>query len=168
MIHNKKQLTQAQKGIEILSEKIKTLKDSDSVTDLLQVSAWENRIEDLRAEIEEFNSLMNKLKLEFSEDNLHKVIISLRIASGMTQKQLADTIEIQEQQIQRYEQNQYQTAGFERIIQILRVLSKKIELKVELKKEQVSNRFENVYKKYSNIEQIESIIRERQELMQAS
>ena len=165
MILNQKQLTIAQKGVADLYEKIKSLQNSDSIEDLLQISAFESRIEDLEADINEFISLTEGFKLEFSEENLPKAVINLRIASGITQKQLADAIEIQEQQIQRYEQNHYQTASFERIIQILRVLSKSINLKIELKKEQIIKRFGHLYVKYPNLDQTTNSIKQRQELM---
>jgi HTH-type transcriptional regulator/antitoxin HigA len=165
MIHNKKQLAVALKSIAALQERLDTLKNSESTTDLLQVHAWKSRIEDLSTEVEEFNGLMEVSELEFSAENLQKAVISLRIASGMTQKQLADAIEVQEQQIQRYEQNHYQTASFERIIQILRVLSKHIQLKITPKKEQTGSRFEDIYMQYPNIAQKMEKVRERKELM---
>ena len=164
MILNRKQLTIAQKSIETLQGQIKLLRKSDSIEDLLQISAWKSRVEDLSTDIDEFISLTKEFKLEFSEENLPKAIINSRIASGMTQKQLANAIEIQEQQIQRYEQNQYQTASFERIIQILRVLSKNINLKVELKKGQTTNLFSHLYMKYPELDKITSTVKQRKEL----
>jgi transcriptional regulator with XRE-family HTH domain len=53
----------------------------------------------------------------------------------LTQKDLAVKLEIQEQQIQRYEQNDYLTASFERIIQILNTLEVEVALKKEFSKE---------------------------------
>ena len=70
MILNKRQLAIAQKEIETLQEQIKLLQNSVSIEDLLQVSAWESRIEDLNADIDEFISLTNEFKLEFSEESL--------------------------------------------------------------------------------------------------
>ena len=45
---------------------------------------------------------------------LPRALISCRIASGMTQKDLADRLSLKEQQIQRYEMQYYQGASFAR------------------------------------------------------
>ena len=56
----------------------------------------------------------------------------MRIASGYTQKELADKIGVPEQQIQRYEQQEYGKVKFERVVQIIRALAKKCELNFQL------------------------------------
>ncbi|MDR0864862.1 MAG: helix-turn-helix domain-containing protein [Candidatus Symbiothrix sp.] len=167
MIHNKKQLTIALKDIESLRQRMEAIKDSKELTDLWQIYAYKSRIEDLSEEIEEFKFLtsQNTSELEFSEEDLPKAVISLRIASGLTQKQLANAIEVQEQQIQRYEQNDYRTASFERIVQIVRVLSRHIELKIELKKEQSINRFTPIIVLYPKVGQIMKEISERGDIL---
>jgi len=170
MILNKKQLSTAQKSVEELKMGIDTLSHSQETLDLLQVYAWKNRIEDLTEEIEEFQFLENTTELKFSnkigsKEDLLKAVISLRIASGMTQKQLAEAIMVQEQQIQRYEQDDYRTASFERIVQILRVLSRDIQLKIELKKAKKISLFPDISKKYPNIEQMREIAWENGSLM---
>lgn len=165
MILNKRQLSISQKEIEILIEKIKPLSDSNEALDIMQVYAWKCRIEDLEEDINEFESLVDATELEFSKENLLKTIISLRVASGMTQKELAEKIMVQEQQIQRYEQDHYRTASFERIVQILRALSKDICLKIDLKKAKVVSLFSAIYQQYTNIGQLEEIIEKRESLM---
>ena len=165
MILNKRQLTAAQKGIETLTEKINALSASNDVFDTMQIYAWECRIEDLAEEIKEFQSLENAFEIEFSKENLLKAIISLRIASGMTQKELAEAIMVQEQQIQRYEQDHYRTASFERIVQILRALSKDIQLKIKLKKAKVISIFPHICELYPNIEQTMETVQGRGMLM---
>jgi len=170
MILNKRQLSIAHKEVEILIEKIKPLSASNEILDLLQVYAWKSRIEDLTEEIEEFQFLESTTELKFSnkigsKEDLLKAVISLRIASGMTQKQLAEAIMVQEQQIQRYEQDDYRTASFERIVQILRVLSRDIQLKIELKKAKKVSLFPDISKKYPNIEQIRETAWETRSLM---
>jgi transcriptional regulator with XRE-family HTH domain len=103
----------------------------------LQYNVWRGRIDDLRLEIEEYEHLTSGdlHVLEVNSDNLQKAIVSFRIASGLTQKDIADNLEIQEQQIQRYEQNDYLTASFERIIQILNILEVEVTLKKEFSTE---------------------------------
>ena len=103
----------------------------------LQYNVWQGRIADLRLEIEEYEHLTSDdlRVLEVNSDNLQKAIVCFRIASGLTQKDIADKLEIQEQQIQRYEQNDYLTASFERIIQILHTLEVEVTLRKEFAKE---------------------------------
>ncbi|MDR0799169.1 MAG: helix-turn-helix domain-containing protein [Dysgonamonadaceae bacterium] len=164
MILNKKQLSAAQKGIDVLIRKINTLNSSSEVFDVMQVHAWKCRIEDLTEEIEEFKQLENASELEFSKENLLEAIISLRVASGLTQKQLAEAIMVQEQQIQRYEQDYYRTASFERIVQILRALSQDIQLKIDLKKAKVIRMFPSV-EQDPKVVQMMKIVQERQRLV---
>jgi HTH-type transcriptional regulator / antitoxin HipB len=46
-------------------------------------------------------------------------MIRARIAVGMTQKELAEKIGVQEQQIQRYEANNYRAVGFDRLQEVM-------------------------------------------------
>ncbi|MDR0395188.1 MAG: helix-turn-helix domain-containing protein [Tannerella sp.] len=162
MIHNKKQLTQAEKTIEELRKKIAGLGTVlPESLELLQKVAWEKRMNDLDKEIAEFNFLKQQSVLTFSSENLEKLIMSLRIAAGFTQKKLAEAIEVKEQQIQRYEQTQYLTASFDRIIQILKKLSEDFELKIFLKKNVRRNTFSNIRKLYPNIHQIQDEVKKR-------
>ena len=160
MILNKKQLSAAQKEVEILIEKIKSLGASNEIRDKMQVYAWKCRVEDLEEEINEFKFLKDATILEFSKDNLLKIVMSLRVASGMTQKELAEEIMVQEQQIQRYEQDDYRKASFERIVQILQELSRDIQVKIELKKAKKVSLFPHIYVQYPNILQIEETVQE--------
>lgn len=141
MIKNQKQETIVRKEIENLGI---LLTDMDSASidqkfDLkqkIQYNILKGRIEDLRSEVNEYEFLTSKHLnvLEINTNNLQKAIVSFRIASGLTQKDIADKLEIQEQQIQRYEQNDYLTASFERIIQILQTLEVEVILKKEFSK----------------------------------
>jgi HTH-type transcriptional regulator / antitoxin HipB len=57
-----------------------------------------------------------------SLDELAIGLIKARISTGMTQKELAAKIGVQEQQIQRYEENQYASASLARLTEIARAL----------------------------------------------
>ena len=50
----------------------------------------------------------------------------------MTQGELADILGIKEQQIQRYEANHYQAVGFDRLLEIAKILSIELVDKVVL------------------------------------
>lgn len=59
-------------------------------------------------------------------------MIKARIARGMTQKQLAESLNLQEQQIQRYEATLYQGAALERIEAVAKVLGLREMIRFEL------------------------------------
>ena len=142
MIKNQKQAAMVKKEIvgiiDLLAEMDKISKEQKLyLKQQLQYAVLKSRIEELNLEIEEYEHLTstNLPTLEMKTNDLQKAIVSFRIASGLTQKDLADKLEIQEQQIQRYEQNDYLTASFERIIQILNTLEIEVALKKEFTKE---------------------------------
>lgn len=142
MIKNQKQVAIVKKEITDLEDlvadmdKISTEQKLD-LRQQLQQNIFKSRIEELNSEINEYESLTSKELhvLEINTKDLQKAIVSFRIASGLTQKDIADKLEIQEQQIQRYEQNDYLTASFERIIQILQTLEVEVILKKEFSRE---------------------------------
>jgi HTH-type transcriptional regulator / antitoxin HipB len=87
-----------------------------------QVIGWTNSykltIGKLKQEIEEYEQLKSGNVLTFalaSIEDLPTTLIKARIAAGMTQKDLAEKIGVQEQQIQRYEANHYGSASFDRL-----------------------------------------------------
>jgi HTH-type transcriptional regulator / antitoxin HipB len=86
-------------------------------------------IKELEQEIAEYDRLksgkINKWPIESLQD-LPNVMIKARIAVGMTQKELAEKIGVQEQQIQRYEANNYRAVGFERLQEVMSALNIKI------------------------------------------
>jgi ribosome-binding protein aMBF1 (putative translation factor) len=53
---------------------------------------------------------------------LPKALIKARVASGLTQKDLADRLGLKEQQIQRYEATDYTAASVRRMKQVIEAL----------------------------------------------
>jgi HTH-type transcriptional regulator / antitoxin HipB len=86
-------------------------------------------IGELEQEIAEYDRLksgqITKFPIESLQD-LPNVMIKARIAVGMTQKELAEKIGVQEQQIQRYEANNYRAVGFERLQEVMSALDIRI------------------------------------------
>ena len=71
----------------------------------------------------------------FEYDSLTELpegLIKARIARGMTQKQLAESLNLQEQQIQRYEATLYKGAALERIEAVAKVLGLREMIRFEL------------------------------------
>jgi HTH-type transcriptional regulator / antitoxin HipB len=86
-------------------------------------------IGELEQEIAEYDRLksgqIDKWPIESLQD-LPNVMIKARIAVGMTQKELAEKIGVQEQQIQRYEANNYRAVGFDRLQEVMSALDIRI------------------------------------------
>jgi transcriptional regulator with XRE-family HTH domain len=86
-----------------------------------QRSAVLAQLEELQSEVDNYLRLRSGKVRTFrieSLSDLPRALISCRIASGMTQKELADRLSLKEQQIQRYETQEYQGASFARIADV--------------------------------------------------
>jgi HTH-type transcriptional regulator / antitoxin HipB len=119
MIQNERQYKITRSKLKELSIDRVTL-DLPSDLHPRQVLARKNSLGILIAELEqeilEYNRLKSGQVTQFpieSLQDLPRVAISARIAAGLTQKELAEKIGVQEQQIQRYEANNYQAVGFD-------------------------------------------------------
>lgn len=91
-------------------------------------------IDRLRSEVVEYDNLkQQKTPIQISSiDELAIGLIKARISRGMTQKELAVKIGVQEQQIQRYEENRYASASLARLTEIARALEIIFDRPVEL------------------------------------
>jgi HTH-type transcriptional regulator / antitoxin HipB len=114
-----------------LRELVLDLATLDLTTDLhpRQVLARKNSlgilIGELEQEIAEYDRLKSGQITQFpieSFQDLPTVMIKARIAAGITQKELAEKIGVQEQQIQRYEANNYRAVGFDRLQEVMSAL----------------------------------------------
>ncbi len=89
----------------------------------------ERTIATLQQEIAEYDSLRQQqtpIKIA-SIKELPLALIRARIAMGMTQKELAEKMGVKEQQVQRDEANQYNSAGFHRIAEVADALGIQIQ-----------------------------------------
>src|SRR5438105_5053703 len=78
-----------------------------------QRDALESQLSDLREQLRDYEALLSvgpKLGERRSLDNLPDALIEARIAAQLTQRQLAERLELKEQQIQRYEATDYVSA----------------------------------------------------------
>jgi HTH-type transcriptional regulator / antitoxin HipB len=128
-------MIQNERQYKITQTKLKDLKldlaEVDLAVDLhpLKILAQQNSLNILIGELEQEISDYDRLKsgevkqfpIESFQD-LPCVMIKARIAVGMTQKELAEKIGVQEQQIQRYEANNYRAVGFDRLQEVMSAL----------------------------------------------
>ncbi len=67
-----------------------------------------------------------------SFEEFSRTLIQARIASGLSQKDLAERLGLKEQQIQRYEATEYASASVERVGAVIRALGLTVREEVSL------------------------------------
>jgi transcriptional regulator with XRE-family HTH domain len=91
--------------------------------------AMESQLDDLQAELLEYDRLkstdLSVISIN-SFDGLADGLIKARIASGLSQKALAERLGLKEQQIQRYEAERYGSASYQRLREIADALGVRI------------------------------------------
>ena len=102
----------------------------------LEIDAVCSQSDDLRAELDEYESLRSGTvsTLEASSlGDLATLLVKARIARGWTQRRLADAIGIAEQQVQRYEATGYRSASLARICDVTDALGVTVTERAELR-----------------------------------
>jgi HTH-type transcriptional regulator / antitoxin HipB len=128
MIQNEHQYKVSQGKIREIEQHLDQLYKEKNSLHPRQFKMRENGLQgillEIQEEIEKYDALKEKptfIEIEsFAE--IPVALIKARIASGMTQKDLADKLGMKEQQIQRYEANQYGSAGFHRLTEVAEAL----------------------------------------------
>ena len=93
------------------------------------ITGLEAYIAELRQEISEYDSLKQQDTIAVTSfEELPLLLIKARIARGLTQKQLADKLDLKEQQIQRYESENYRRVSLGRLLNIAAALGMKLEI----------------------------------------
>lgn len=132
MIKNERQyrITKAQieKFSDALAQLSTSVQSEPSVHPLLKKAereAMESQIAELRAQLEEYEALKSGQHAVLELDSLEalpRALIKARIAAGLTQKDLAERLGLKEQQIQRYEETEYASANFARLVEVSRAI----------------------------------------------
>ena len=138
MIKNQKQASAIRQKLAELQIAKKEFENSasnkDSAKFELGLNSFNSLIKDLENELSQYESLtkgnFNCLEAK-SLNEISEVLISARLAQKMSQKQLGEMVGLKEQQIQRYESTDYETASWPRIIEI------SIALKLKFKFEKI-------------------------------
>ena len=97
--------------------------------------AMESQLADLREELEEYERLKSAELSVISIGSFEELadgLIKARIAGGLSQRALAQRLELKEQQIQRYEAERYVSASYQRLCQVARALELRIESEILL------------------------------------
>ncbi len=104
---------------------------------MIELEALKSEIEILSEQLSDYEALklgsVNIFKAN-SLQELPMLLIQARITQGLSQRQLADKLNLKEQQIQRYEAEIYASAKIKRLAEIAEVLNLEITEIAELKK----------------------------------
>jgi ribosome-binding protein aMBF1 (putative translation factor) len=139
MITNHRQYRITQGWVRKFEQSLAGLDDAEAhrSPEMRQVmrAAMESQIEDLRSQLAEYDALrqgrVRVLELEGLEA-LPEALIKARIASGLTQRALAERLGLKEQQIQRYEATRYDGVSLSRIRAVADALGMRVEERVTL------------------------------------
>lgn len=140
MISNERQYRITKAEAEKFRRAIDHLKDDkDARKDLhprlfrAQLDAIQSQFEELLDELEEYERLKSGSVGIIEIDSLEELAVGLikaRIASGQSQRELAEKLNLKEQQIQRYEADRYASASYQRLMQVARAIG--VEVREEL------------------------------------
>ena len=169
MIKNKRQLTITKSKLQKLRaeiESIKLDKDLSSIRKELILGSQIALKKRLENQIQAFEWLTSGevTKLPSSPlSTLGSRLIEARIGKGMTQKDLANKLEMKEQQIQRYEKNEYGQISFDNIIDVTNALDISVRIsEISLKKANIDLR---QFPNQEQIGKVSDIVKERGQLL---
>ncbi len=136
MIKNEKQYNTSKKRLaefelSIAAKQSKVLPNSKEEGALNSLIRIKN---DIKEEIKQYEALKTKgipLRRKVSVAQLPNLLIEHKIAKGLTQKQYSAILGIKEQQLQRYEAENYSSVSFSRLLDYLEKANIKINLAVE-------------------------------------
>lgn len=158
MIKNEKQYKITKSQTKKLNTALRLLQDrgDKNINDIIlkdaEKEALYSQISDLNIQINEYEELRSG-ELFMSEINslaeLPRTLIKARISLGLTHKELGNLLGLKEQQIQRYEANDYKTASLSRILEIIKVLG--INHKIDVSVISSNTSIKSILKKLKNI-----------------
>lgn len=101
----------------------------------LEQASIEGQLSDLDAQIREYEQLRagarDRVRIT-SFDELPQALVQARIAAGLTQRDLAERLGLKEQQIQRYEAEDYASASLPRLEEVRNALGVEIDAGIQL------------------------------------
>jgi DNA-binding Xre family transcriptional regulator len=135
MIKNEKQYRITKKKLQSLNEAIVKKQNGQQplpAKDRLILVSLEVMQEQLENEIAAYEQLIettSPMMEERSIDNLPDLLIEFKIQSGLTQKEFSQKIGMKEQQLQRYEAENFRSISFKNLLKILHAIGLEITVK---------------------------------------
>lgn len=132
MIKNHKQAESTRRKIVELKEALKEFEaettNKNSAKYRLGINSFGGLIKDLEEQIDAYESLVSGkffCKKPVSLENISDILVSARLAQDLTHKSLGEKLGLKEQQIQRYEATDYETASLSKVIEVAMALNLK-------------------------------------------
>lgn len=129
----KTKVREFERAIAKLSQSPEAVTLNEQIRHQAHLDTLTSQLEEFNAEIKEYEELkqgnIKSLKLD-SFEQLPEALIKARIIRGLTQAQLAEILQVKQQQVQRDETNKYASASFTKILGIQKALN--LEVKEEL------------------------------------
>jgi HTH-type transcriptional regulator/antitoxin HigA len=132
----KGQLRKLEEALESFNMKKEALRVKSKLLAKSEFEALQSEIENLYTQVQEYETLKSGTVEQFMAatiEDLPTILIKARIAKGFSQNKLANMVGLKEQQIQRYEAEQYATANLARLSQIAKALELNISEIAEFK-----------------------------------
>jgi ribosome-binding protein aMBF1 (putative translation factor) len=111
-------------------EKIPASEQGDEVTASV-INGLRMQISDIENELAEYDRLKKRLQAVLtadSFDDIGELVIKARIARGWSQADLARALEMEPQQVQRYERNDWQKISLWRLQEVVEALSLRVDI----------------------------------------
>jgi HTH-type transcriptional regulator/antitoxin HigA len=119
------QLEKLRQGVESFDIGEATERSKSSVIARAELAALQSEVENLSQQLREYETLKSgtvEVLKASSLQELPSILIRARIARGLSQRQLAEAVGLKEQQIQRYEAEEYASASLTRLADIAEAL----------------------------------------------
>jgi HTH-type transcriptional regulator/antitoxin HigA len=130
------QLEKFRKAIEDFDIKTAIKQTKSKILAKAELDALRSEYENLSMQIHEYEALKSgttEVLKASSLEELPTILIRARIAKGLSQRQLAEAIGVKEQQIQRYEAEEYASANLPRLAEVAKALGLNISEVAEFK-----------------------------------
>jgi HTH-type transcriptional regulator / antitoxin HigA len=130
------QLKKFREAIDDFDIKAVIKKTKSKVLAKAELDALRSEYENLSMQIHEYEALKSgttEVLKASSLEELPTILIRARIAKGLSQRQLAEAIGVKEQQIQRYEAEEYASANLPRLAEVAKALGLNISEVAELR-----------------------------------
>lgn len=125
----KAELKKLKKAVEEFDVAEAAKRSGSKVLAKAELAALKSEVDVLSSQIHEYEKLksgeVTVLKADGLED-LPGILIRARIAKGLSQRELAEKLGLKEQQIQRYESEEYASASFRRLCEIAEALELRV------------------------------------------
>lgn len=108
-----------------IEERVKALSGDDRALAELEMNAVASEIDRMEEDLTDYQALKEgraPVGVARTLVDLPRLLIRARIAEGLTHSQLAERLGLKEQQIQRYESTDYESASLSRLIEVATVL----------------------------------------------